>query len=461
MSKGSLDLGEKVSCMSITVGERLSSGIEPTWAFLFSISLIVLLSFIKHTSVNCKKTHTHTLTATIGLFVARRHLLSPHPRLPLLDITQFETQIAFLLCLPSILNMSLDQSPAKVSPRRDTKRSRSRDRTRSRSRDTKRRSGHHSDAGAGGDTRSRRSYRQRSRSFSPDRRNNFPNKNHAFDRAGRGPPAIQGMVSLKVDNIGHRMTTNSLERLFARYGPVGDIYIPRRKHSTAHRGFAFVRYFKKRHAEEAIRKLDGERVEGQILTVAIARYERPDGRSVGGGSGGGAGRGGGRSPDDRRRNPRDRSPDRRRDSSDDRHRRRDSPDRSERRRRQSRSKSASKERTEKRRSTRSQSRSRSKSKSVTRSDKDRSPSRSPKRSPSRGRSASKSASPSPSKSHSRSPSKSPSRSRSRSRDPSDTPDRRRSKSPGSRSASPDRSRSPSGSPARRSRSASKESHHSK
>lgn len=62
---------------------------------------------------------------------------------------------------------------------------------------------------------------------------------------GRPPPRIDGMVSLKVDNLTYRTTPEDLRRVFERCGEVGDIYIPRDRYTRESRGFAFVRYVKK------------------------------------------------------------------------------------------------------------------------------------------------------------------------------------------------------------------------
>lgn len=59
---------------------------------------------------------------------------------------------------------------------------------------------------------------------------------------GRLPPRIDGMVSLKVDNLTYRTTPEDLRRVFERCGEVGDIYIPRDRFTRESRGFAFVRY---------------------------------------------------------------------------------------------------------------------------------------------------------------------------------------------------------------------------
>eukprot|EP00794_Sanderia_malayensis_P009238 gene9238-10212_t len=124
-----------------------------------------------------------------------------------------------------------------------------------------------------------------------------------FD-GSRGPPQIAGMTSLKVDNLTYRTSIEDLERYFDKYGDVGDIYIPRDRHRRESRGFAFVRYYEKRDAEDAIDGLDGHVIDGREIRVTLAKYDRPtDNVSRGGGgrrpyNGGGGGGGGryGRSP---------------------------------------------------------------------------------------------------------------------------------------------------------------------
>jgi len=51
------------------------------------------------------------------------------------------------------------------------------------------------------------------------------------------------MVSLKVDNLTYRTSDRDLEYLFEKYGRIGDVYIPKDKHTRESRGFAFVRFF--------------------------------------------------------------------------------------------------------------------------------------------------------------------------------------------------------------------------
>lgn len=134
----------------------------------------------------------------------------------------------------------------------------------------------------------------------------------------RGPPSdVSRMISLKVDNLTYRTTDRDLEYLFEKYGKVGDIYIPKDRNTRESRGFAFVRFFDQRDAEDAMDGLDGRMYDGRDLRIQMAKYGRPEPR-------GGRGRSRSRSRD-RRRRSRSRS---RRSRSRSRSRRRDSRSRS-------------------------------------------------------------------------------------------------------------------------------------
>lgn len=110
---------------------------------------------------------------------------------------------------------------------------------------------------------------------------------------GRRPPGTEGMISLKVDNLTYRTSLEDLKRAFGKYGEVGDVYIPRDRFTNKSRGFAFVRYYDKRDAEDALDCMDGTVLDGRELRVGMARYGRPNRRPRGRGYGGGGGYGGG------------------------------------------------------------------------------------------------------------------------------------------------------------------------
>lgn len=91
----------------------------------------------------------------------------------------------------------------------------------------------------------------------------------------RRPPDVAGMTSLKVDNLSYRTSPEDLKPLFEKYGEVGDVYIPRDRFTKESRGFAFVRFYDKRDAEEAMDRLDGYVLDGREVRVQLARYGRP------------------------------------------------------------------------------------------------------------------------------------------------------------------------------------------
>ncbi|XP_078728863.1 serine/arginine-rich splicing factor 2 isoform X3 [Lampetra fluviatilis] len=92
---------------------------------------------------------------------------------------------------------------------------------------------------------------------------------------GRPPPDVDGMHTLKVDNLTYRTSPEMLRRSFEKYGDVGDVYIPRDRFTRESRGFAFVRFYDKRDAEDAMDAMDGKMLDGRELRVQVARYSRP------------------------------------------------------------------------------------------------------------------------------------------------------------------------------------------
>mmetsp|Transcript_133089 Transcript_133089/g.332219 ORF Transcript_133089/g.332219 Transcript_133089/m.332219 type:complete len:187 (-) Transcript_133089:90-650(-) len=100
--------------------------------------------------------------------------------------------------------------------------------------------------------------------------------------AGRGPPDITGMTSLKVDCAGalpDKWNAEDLRALFEKYGEVGDVFIPREKYSERSRPFAFVRFPLEADAREAIKQMNGYKLQGSMLTVSKANRSREMARS--------------------------------------------------------------------------------------------------------------------------------------------------------------------------------------
>ena len=108
------------------------------------------------------------------------------------------------------------------------------------------------------------------------------------------PPNIDTMYSLKVDNLTYRTRVEDLRKKFDKFGPIGDIYIPRDQFSRSSRGYAFIRcvaffllvevfdvfplvfdrFARKRDAEDALDRMDGADIDGREIRVQFARYGR-------------------------------------------------------------------------------------------------------------------------------------------------------------------------------------------
>ena len=92
---------------------------------------------------------------------------------------------------------------------------------------------------------------------------------------------VRSMVSLRVDNLPHPYSVYGedvktsfeylktyVKTLFEKYGDIGDIYFPIDR-SGKFRGYAFVRYFNKSEAEDALHALEGRKVGGRELRIKI------------------------------------------------------------------------------------------------------------------------------------------------------------------------------------------------
>jgi len=57
--------------------------------------------------------------------------------------------------------------------------------------------------------------------------------------------------------------------LFEKFGDIGDIYFPLERGTGRSRGFAFVRYYDKRDAEDAVDSLNGRTYDGRDLRITL------------------------------------------------------------------------------------------------------------------------------------------------------------------------------------------------
>ncbi|KAM3876333.1 LOW QUALITY PROTEIN: serine/arginine-rich splicing factor 2-like [Diretmus argenteus] len=93
---------------------------------------------------------------------------------------------------------------------------------------------------------------------------------------GRPPPDMEGMTSLKVDNLTYGMSPETLRRVFKKYGRIGDMYMPWDRYTKKSRGFAFVGFHDKRDAEDAMAAMHGAKLHGRYLHVQMVGCSPPD-----------------------------------------------------------------------------------------------------------------------------------------------------------------------------------------
>lgn len=81
-------------------------------------------------------------------------------------------------------------------------------------------------------------------------------------------------VQIYVGNLNYRMTEETLQELFAKYGEVVSAKIIKDKYSGRSKGFGFVEMENKEDGEKAIQELNDSEVEGRNIRVNFARPRR-------------------------------------------------------------------------------------------------------------------------------------------------------------------------------------------
>jgi RNA recognition motif-containing protein len=97
---------------------------------------------------------------------------------------------------------------------------------------------------------------------------------------------------LYVGNLSYKTNNAGLEQLFAQYGSVQSAEVVMDRDTGRSRGFGFVEMSNDAEAQEAIRAVNDQEIDGRRLVVNEAQ-PKPQ-RSGGGGGGGGRGGRGGR-----------------------------------------------------------------------------------------------------------------------------------------------------------------------
>ncbi|PVD33303.1 hypothetical protein C0Q70_04556 [Pomacea canaliculata] len=80
-----------------------------------------------------------------------------------------------------------------------------------------------------------------------------------------------------VGELGHGCPKHELEEKFSKYGTLKNVWVARRP-----AGFAFVEFDDPRDAEDAVRALDGTRINGRRVRVEMSTGRSRRGRGFGG-----------------------------------------------------------------------------------------------------------------------------------------------------------------------------------
>merc|ERR1712048_1028138 len=64
-----------------------------------------------------------------------------------------------------------------------------------------------------------------------------------------------------------------VERIFRKFGTINEVFIPKDRFSGKSRGFAFVRFFDRDDAREALRDVDGSIHDGRRLTIEWSKKD--------------------------------------------------------------------------------------------------------------------------------------------------------------------------------------------
>lgn len=89
-------------------------------------------------------------------------------------------------------------------------------------------------------------------------------------------------MTIYVGNLSHQVNPEDLEEVFAQYGKVKKVVLPKDRDTGEVRGFAFVDLDEEDKEEKAIQELDDSEWMGRQLRVNKARPKQ-DNRSGGGG----------------------------------------------------------------------------------------------------------------------------------------------------------------------------------
>ncbi len=85
-------------------------------------------------------------------------------------------------------------------------------------------------------------------------------------------------MRIYVGNLSYNTEHESLQATFAEYGAVDEVYVPTDRDTGRPRGFAFVTMANDSEGSAAIEGLNGQNLDGRVLTVNEARPRTGRGR---------------------------------------------------------------------------------------------------------------------------------------------------------------------------------------
>jgi RNA recognition motif-containing protein len=85
-------------------------------------------------------------------------------------------------------------------------------------------------------------------------------------------------MNIYVGNISRESSENEVQKAFEEYGEVTSVKLIKDKFTGMSKGFGFIEMPNKEEADKAIKNLDGMRMNGRVLNVAIAKPKSDDDR---------------------------------------------------------------------------------------------------------------------------------------------------------------------------------------
>jgi RNA recognition motif-containing protein len=85
-------------------------------------------------------------------------------------------------------------------------------------------------------------------------------------------------MNIYVGNISRESSESEVQQAFEEYGEVTSIKLIKDKFTGMSKGFGFIEMPNKEEAEKAIKNLDGMRMNGRVLNVAVAKPKSEDNR---------------------------------------------------------------------------------------------------------------------------------------------------------------------------------------